>query len=308
MRSVISNFKSLNLLIRRHFYSIDAVCISILPFFIIGIANQPCTQWTFLKAEIHQMAFHQKIEPMTFVNAVCNERGDVFCNSSTNDWILENQMTVEQGGCHDYSATGLPVSIPDGNLDGVTSTVNVLNTGTITSVKVKNLRGTHSWVGDLAFTLISPNETSVILIDQMCDNLDNISISLSDAATSDITCPIDDAATEKPENPFAVFNGEAASGMWKLVVVDNAGSDVGTLDGWTLEICTASGSGDCPDYRMVDNTIESGSYQAGIQLSSTGSVGGLSDVLFRAGNNVELKPNFNVPASSSFEIWIEGCQ
>ncbi|MCB0668649.1 MAG: proprotein convertase P-domain-containing protein [Saprospiraceae bacterium] len=235
------------------------------------------------------------------------EWDDALGNESPFSWTVEFQ-SAGSGGCIDYLATDVPQDIPDNPSPGLISTINVPSGGSISSVKIKNLDGTHTWMSDLKFTLTSPEGTSVILIDSKCADTDNFSISLNDGAANPIICPINDAATERPENALAAFYGENPMGNWTLTIEDQIPDDVGALNGWTLEICT-SGGGDCPSTMNVnDNPIVSGTYQAGTQLTSLGAVGSSSSVLFRAGNNVELKPNFSVAPNSSFEIRIEGCQ
>ena len=233
---------------------------------------------------------------------------DTLKNTTAFSWTLQYQMPAGVSGCTDHTAPNLPQDIPDDNTTGLTSIINVSSGGTVEGIEIKNLNGTHTWVGDLKFTLISPMGTSVVLIENKCSNMDDFNIGLSDNTVNDITCPINDSVTEKPENALSAFNGENAAGDWKLVVVDNATNDTGALNGWTLQICT-QGSGDCPSTTIVDDTpIAEGVYQAGTQLTSMGTIDPASDVLFRAGNNVELKSNFIVAANASFEVRIEGCQ
>jgi subtilisin-like proprotein convertase family protein len=97
-------------------------------------------------------------------------------------------------------------------------------------------------------------------------------------------------------------------GNWTLNVSDNdAFDDTGSLTGWTLEICT--GGAPCPPNLPVNgNPIASGTYQAGTQLTSSGSIGAGNNVTFRAGNNVEMQNNFNVPQTAVFQAQIGGCQ
>ena len=40
--------------------------------------------------------------------------------------------------------------------------------------------------------------------------------------------------------PVTAFDGRGANGGWTLKVADEAGSDVGTLDGWTLVVTPRS--------------------------------------------------------------------
>jgi hypothetical protein len=113
-------------------------------------------------------------------------------------------------------------------------------------------------------------------------------------------------ATEQPQNPLSAFNGQNPMGNWTLMVNDNGAGDVGVLQGWTLEICT--GGGPCPPTLAVNTSpIVGGTFQAGTQLTSSGSVGVGNNVVFRAGNNIELQPNFTVPLTSIFEATIAGC-
>ena len=212
-----------------------------------------------------------------------------------------------------YVSTDVPKTIQDNTPAGVNSTINVSAGGTITDVNVKVLMGTHTYLGALIITLQSPNGTTVTLINRACDggpSTTNFNVSLDDqAAPGALPCPYSTGGTFQPPNPLSAFNTEDPMGAWTLNVSDNDGfGDTGNLQGWTLEICTGGG-GDCPPTRMVDNNpIVSGTYQAGTQLTSMGTVGNAANVLFRAGNNVELQNNFSAPVNSTLEIRIEGCQ
>ncbi len=67
-------------------------------------------------------------------------------------------------------------------------------------------------------------------------------------------------------------------------------------------------SGPCPPTLTVNEVpIPSDVYHANNQITSTGTVGSGSNVMFMAGNNVELMPNFTANQSAVFEIRIQGC-
>ncbi len=227
--------------------------------------------------------------------------------------LLNSQCGMTGGGseCTDYMATDVPVNIP-GNITGdITSTINVATGGVITDINIKNLTGTHTYVGDLTFTLTSPENTSVVLIENKCnDDNTGFNINLDDqAAIVEVSCPLSDGHTERPDNPLSAFNGENPMGNWTLTINDNFDEDGGSLSAWTLEICIQSNGGDCPTNRMVDDTpIATGTYQAGTQLTSKGTVATGSNVTFRAGNNVQLNPDFITQTNATLEIRIEGCQ
>ncbi len=242
--------------------------------------------------------------PVTMGTPIYIEWDDALGNTAAFDWTLEYMGGA--GNCTDYVATGLPLNIQDNQT--VNSTINVPNAGTITDVKIKNLVGTHSYIQDLTFTLMSPQNTSVVLIANACGDDDNFNLTLDDASLTALQCPYNAGNTDRPQNPLSAFDGQNQMGNWVLMINDNQGGDEGQLTGWTLEICT-SGGGNCPPTRMVnDSPIANGTYQAGTQLTSTGTVGVGNNVIFQAGNNVELQNNFTVPQTSIFEVRIAGCQ
>src|SRR5690606_17118065 len=63
-----------------------------------------------------------------------------------------------------YCAT-VGTNIPDNSPAGLNSTLSIPDSGTITQVKLK-LVATHSWVGDLKFSLTSPASTSSVVYDR----------------------------------------------------------------------------------------------------------------------------------------------
>lgn len=140
-----------------------------------------------------------------------------------------------------YAASGLPVSIPDNNTTGVTSTINVTGGGTVSALAL-SLNITHTYRGDLIVSLVGPDGTSVVVSNKAGGSADNLVL-----ANSAVTA----------------FNGKTAAGAWKLKAVDSAAQDVGSIGSWSLAVTgncgnpppptanwTASGS---PNLATVDN-------------------------------------------------------
>ena len=142
--------------------------------------------------------------------------------------------------CTVYSATDVPMAIPDQSTIASTLTGPP---GTVDSVRVVGLQGTHTYVSDLRFTLISPDGTEVVVMDQACTSDDDFSLDLADAASHAIPCPPTDQGLYLPSESLAVFRGESAAGPWTLRLDDIGHLDTGTLDAWSLEICTQCGNG-----------------------------------------------------------------
>ena len=119
----------------------------------------------------------------------------------------------------DYSSTEM-VAIPDNDSNGVSTTIEVADGGTISGLSV-DVDITHTYRGDLTVEL-SKGDVSVILVDR------------EGAGEDDLVRSFD----------VAEFDGEDAAGIWTLTVRDSANADTGTLNGWALTITRCAG-GDC---------------------------------------------------------------
>ncbi|MBX3689056.1 proprotein convertase P-domain-containing protein [Dokdonella sp.] len=144
-------------------------------------------------------------------------------------------------------------AIPDNNTTGVSNSITVTDTSTLTNLKV-SIKGTHTWVGDLKFQL-SRGAGNVMLVDRPgytgsgfgCSNND-FDIVLDDAATTPVegqcnATPPALSGTVSPNNPInSVFAGAPFNGTWTLTATDNAGGDTGSLAEWCLIPTTATGA------------------------------------------------------------------
>jgi Zn-dependent metalloprotease/subtilisin-like proprotein convertase family protein len=123
---------------------------------------------------------------------------------------------------------------------GSTTTATVSGAeGTISDVNIRDLKGSHTYMGDLVFRLASPGGTAITLFDgASCAGEDGIDVEFDDAAAREIGCR--DWLTGgsfRPQELLAAFNGEDANGEWTLEVMDNFPLDDGTIDGWAVELC-----------------------------------------------------------------------
>lgn len=126
------------------------------------------------------------------------------------------------GGSVVKTASATPnAAIPDNNATGVTSTVNVANSLTISSVAVTTAI-THPYKGDLVVTLTGPDGTSAILHNRAGGSADNVSTTFS--------------IVTAPAQSLTVFNNKNSAGNWSLRVQDLAGSDVGTFNSWSISL------------------------------------------------------------------------
>ncbi len=133
------------------------------------------------------------------------------------------------------------LAIPDNNATGVRSSINFIEAQAVASVKL-TLALTHTYIGDLRVTLISPAGTQVLLHDRNGGSADNIQRSFD--------------ATTTPG--LSALSGQAVQGNWTLWVQDVASVDLGTLNRWELAITTGAGAlvdvSEAPGAMIPDNT------------------------------------------------------
>ena len=141
--------------------------------------------------------------------------------------------------CNVFDAIDTPLDIPDNDSNGVTSFISVVESFEIEEVKV-TVNITHPWVEDITITLESPNGTLVELISGSCASGDDIDVVFEDNS-NDITCsdtPVISGII-KPSQALSSLISENSAGNWKLIVEDRLQPDFGTLNSWSLELCTS---------------------------------------------------------------------
>ncbi len=212
-----------------------------------------------------------------------------------------NAVTTEPGSCVTCpvyaSAPNLNLAIPDGNPGGVSSTINVATSGTISQLNCVTVNLTHTFTGDLTATLTHVSSgTSVQLFRRVNatsgsfgenSNLDGsytfcaTGASFADAgiplSTSQVIPPgiyaqssANAGQTTPPQNTntYANFVGFELSGDWRLNITDYAAGDLGTFRDWSFEAC--SGAVSCPTFSgapanvtIVNSACNSGTVSGG---------------------------------------------
>ena len=236
------------------------------------------------------------------VNVEAHFSDNTSCSHSENNLFSAPSACIS---CVEYVNTDVPKSILDQT--SVVSTLNVPSGNGIADVSILNLKGSHTQLGDLSFSLTSPEGTIVNIIDAQCSDEDNFDINLDDAAVSSIVCPYNDGQTSTPDSDLSGFDGEDPIGNWTLTVTDNSAGNVGTLNSWTLRVCTTLGLQPCNVFSgEVNGVIASGTYRSHDEITSTGTVNS-GNVEFEAKNYVLMDPNFIVNPGALFQAEIKDC-
>lgn len=132
--------------------------------------------------------------------------------------------------------------------------ITVTSSFTIADVNI-GILATHSWRGDLQFTLQSPTGTRVQLTNGDTSNVsgDNFNVLLDDSATQTVNT---DSATGnhsttappfqntfRPRNLLSAFNGQNSAGTWRLEICDlYPSADNGTFQRATLYLTSPPAS------------------------------------------------------------------
>ena len=132
-------------------------------------------------------------------------------------------------------------AIPDNNPVAFPDTLTIGAGGSLLDLNV-SVEATHSFVGDLVFTLVhQATGTSVTLIDRPgsppgggCSG-DDVNAVLDDEAALAVEAqcvtpgPVAVSGTFAPNSVLAGFDTESLVGDWDLTVSDLAGADTGTF-------------------------------------------------------------------------------
>lgn len=142
--------------------------------------------------------------------------------------------------CTQYpSSSNLGITITDNGSSFTQShVINISDATTVSNVNI-GVDITHTYIGDLAIAILSPNNTNVLLKSSRdCDSEENIlGIFDDEAITYNCLNASANMASKSLNDLLSSFNGENSSGNWTIQLGDFAGGDVGTLNSWFVEIC-----------------------------------------------------------------------
>lgn len=149
--------------------------------------------------------------------------------------------------CNSTSSTNVPIVIPSAGTPTVNSTLTIPMEEDVLIQKVTaTVNISHSWVNDLVVTLISPTGTQIQLMSQECtssDNFQNVSATFDDSGIAVVCATVPNPAlsgTLLPQQPLTGFNGQNSQGVWTLRVQDLFNQDGGSINSWSLNICSAN--------------------------------------------------------------------
>lgn len=172
--------------------------------------------------------------------------------SCTGSYSAPFKFTTGQLSCTDFNSTNVPLTISASGTPTINSTLAVPSGGTINSIRV-TMNITHTWINDLTAVLISPAGTQINLFTNPCtsDDIQNIDATFDDNGVA-VVCGTNPgiSGTVMPVQALSGLAGQSSTGTWTLRIRDTFNQDGGSLNSWSLNICTVS-----PALALNDNTL-----------------------------------------------------
>ncbi len=135
--------------------------------------------------------------------------------------------------------------VPDANAQGVTDSIYIAGGPPVSGLNVLLLLS-HTYTADLRISLTSPSGATVNLMAVKGGSGNDVMTIFSDLADSvskvgestvngpGVNPPF--SPSVKPDQSLSAFNGQPSAGWWKLKIVDQAGSDIGYVHSWGLNL------------------------------------------------------------------------
>lgn len=224
---------------------------------------QLATTPTFTPADI--IASKSSIKTDSFLIPVFLQKGKAYFwrirptnTCGTGQWTDPAFFSTFFENCATFSANDLPITISANSTPTLESKININSVGTVGTVSVKQIKGSHTFFKDLTFTLIGPGGTQVVLIKNKCGNTNTaFDFSISDLAANVFSCvPLPTGGrTYKPDSPLSAFVGKNTNGSWILRVNDNVpGGGGGEIQEFKLEFCNLVSLN--PPFSAKNNPLE----------------------------------------------------
>ena len=180
-------------------------------------------------------------------------QANTLCAIDTNSETFAFQTELD-AICNIQPSVDIPLEIPGDAVGAFESTLQVEDVSSYQFMRCF-IDLDHTYLGDVIYTLISPEGTQVILMDQI-----GVPASQFGCAQDDMTVTFSDQSINtadqlegscgeyesdyQPVESFDAFAGQDVNGEWKLVVEDVFDQDGGQVTNWNLEFCSVAEEGE----------------------------------------------------------------
>ena len=176
-----------------------------------------------------------------FCRFMVKANANIFFNVNTKAFAVGYTVT---NVCATFT-NNTPVAVPDGlgaNISGGTVSKTVTSSGITNLISDVNvtLASNHTYFWDMEISLVHPDATSMLLSNHQCNNASagGFNIVYDDNGVAAVCTGNPVAGTYLPSQPLSVFNGKSGNGTWTLSAFDWYNGDTGSLNNFSIEICT----------------------------------------------------------------------
>jgi subtilisin-like proprotein convertase family protein len=151
------------------------------------------------------------------------------------------KFTTDKFYCASTASTNVPIAIATTAGAIAISTLTIPNGVKISDINV-SMNITHTWLNDITTKLKSPSGKEITLFAQKCNpslRIQNVNATFDDSGIP-IVCGTNPGITGVvvPDEALAGFNDENSAGIWTLTVTDAFALDGGSINSWSLAICS----------------------------------------------------------------------
>ncbi|MCB0423099.1 MAG: proprotein convertase P-domain-containing protein [Mangrovimonas sp.] len=175
--------------------------------------------------------------PAPYCRLMIQPTGAPFFAINSEDFSIDYQITTS---CETFTVNP-NFALPDAasSLSGLA--LNSTSTETLGgNVYIKvGVDITHTYIGDLYIALQSPTGTFIWLAQEPCGNYEDMNVTFVEGGST-FNCASPTVGDVAPIASFSAFDGESAAGEWILDIADAYSLDTGTVNSWTLEICSTT--------------------------------------------------------------------
>jgi len=135
------------------------------------------------------------------------------------------------------ASSSAPVQVLDNSCGTITFNINPGFPISVTDVNF-TLNFDHTWLGDNAATLTSPNGTVFTLLNYTCGE-NSVNTTFDDECTSGASLCLELATATcflPGFGPLSVFDGTSGAGVWTLSICDNADFDEGVINSASISV------------------------------------------------------------------------
>jgi len=185
-----------------------------------------------------------------FCRIMVESVGNIFYAINSKTFAIGYTVT---NTCNTYT-TNTAFAIPDNNQNFTVRATSIPTTANISDVNVA-VNISHTYLADLQVVLVNPAQTLVPLFLNACDGVTTSLNATFDDQGTNVTCGAVITGNILPAEPLSIYNGTNPQGNWLFAVRDLAAQDTGTVNSFSITICSQTAVLSTENFRLADFKI-----------------------------------------------------